>query len=111
MSKEKELAKAVVESYGKPDFPAVILEFNTAIGNERVRLHLLNQAGLKKAMLNHAKTLRSDGKVEDANLVKREVNLKFGNVSGKAKKGKNRNERKVSKFETREIPLSRFRPS
>ncbi len=80
MGRENELARAVVESYGQPEFPHVMLQFSTAIGgNEHVQLHMLREAGLKETMIQHAKELKRTGQMDQARNVLREVGTRFGN--------------------------------
>lgn len=85
MGRENELAKAVVESYGQPEFPHFMLEFSTAIGgNEHVQLHMLREAGLKETMMKHARHLKSLGQKDASRDVLRDVHMRFGN-SGRRK--------------------------
>lgn len=79
MKRERELAQAAVESYGQPEFPTVMIEFTSAVGDENAQLHLLRDAGLQKAMVSHARDLKRQGQKDAARGVLREVGIRFGN--------------------------------
>ncbi len=83
MDTRQELARAVVENYGQPTFATCVIEFNGVVGSEQVQLHMLREAGLKQAMLKHARGLRHQGEHHAARNVIREVGRKFGNSTKK----------------------------
>lgn len=81
MSPEQELAKMAAEYYGTPEGIDFLLQFNVSMeGREGEKIHLLRQAGLHKAMITHARSLKQQGRGQEYQSVHRHANILFGSI-------------------------------
>lgn len=79
MRDERRLAEVVVGAYGQPHFPQAMQEFFSVVENPNKARHFLGEAGMKDAMLGHARELKRRGQPNLAKNVLREVGIMFGN--------------------------------
>lgn len=79
MGSRRELAEAAVGAYGQPHFSQAMQELFGVVENPNKAWHHLGEAGMKQAMLGHARELRRMGQPSLAKNVLREVGIRFGN--------------------------------